>query len=36
MERLDKQGLLAKLYEICPEIEDLGLFPIVIGKNARY
>jgi hypothetical protein len=36
MNRLDKQGVLAKLYELCPEIECLGIQPVVLGKGNRY
>ncbi|MBP8644757.1 MAG: hypothetical protein KBH99_01385 [Syntrophobacteraceae bacterium] len=32
----DKEGLLRKLHEVCPEIEQLGLYPIVLGKGSRY
>jgi len=32
----DKDGLKEKLYELCPEIDQLGLYPIVIGKGTRY
>lgn len=32
----DKDGLKAKIYELCPEIEQLGLYTIVIGKGRRY
>ena len=36
MERLDKEGVRAKLYELCPEIDRLGIYPIVLGKGNRY
>ncbi len=36
MQNGDKKRLLRRLYEECPEIEELGLFTIVIGKNRRY
>ncbi len=36
MKRLDKEGLMAKLSELCPEIEQLGLYPIVLGQGSRY
>jgi len=32
----DKDGLKAKIYALCPEIEQLGLYTIVIGKGRRY
>jgi hypothetical protein len=32
----DKEVLLAKLYELCPEIGRLGLFPLILGKGHRY
>jgi hypothetical protein len=31
-----KEAVLAKLYEICPEIDQLGLHPVVLGKGSRY
>jgi hypothetical protein len=36
MERLDREGVLAKLYELCPDIEKLGLYPLVLGKGHRF
>lgn len=33
---LTKETVLAKLYEVCPEINHLGLFPVVLGKGSRY
>jgi hypothetical protein len=32
----DKDGLKAKLYELCPDILKLGLYLVVIGKGSRY
>jgi len=32
----NKEVLLAKLYELCPEIGRLGLFPLILGKGHRY
>ncbi len=31
-----KEAVLAKLYEICPEIDQLGLYPVILGKGSRY
>jgi hypothetical protein len=36
METLNKEGVLAKVYEICPEIQQLGIQPVVLGKGNRY
>jgi len=36
MNRLNREGVMAKLYELCPEIEQLGLYPIVLGKGNRF
>jgi hypothetical protein len=33
---LSKEVLLAKFHEICPEIGQLGLHPVILGKGARY
>ena len=33
---LTKENVLAKLYEICPEIDQLGLYPVVLGRGSRY
>jgi hypothetical protein len=33
---LTKEAVLGKLYEICPEIDRLGLYPVVLGKGSRY
>ena len=32
----DKEVLLAKLYEVCPEIGRLGLYPLILGRGHRY
>jgi len=36
IKRPDSYGLLRRLYEVCPEIVQLGLFPVVLGKGSRY
>lgn len=36
MKRLDREGVMAKLYELCPEIREMGIYPIVLGKGNRY
>lgn len=33
---LSKEELLVKLHELCPDIEQLGLYPIVLGKGRRF
>jgi|WetSurMetagenome_2_1015567.scaffolds.fasta_scaffold310963_2 hypothetical protein len=32
----DREVLLAKLHELCPEIGRLGLYPLILGKGHRY
>ncbi len=36
MEKLSKEGVLAKVFELCPEIQQLGIQPVVLGKGNRY
>jgi hypothetical protein len=31
-----REGLKAKLYELCPEMDAMGIYPIVLGKGHRY
>jgi hypothetical protein len=33
---LSKEVLLAKFHEICPEIGQLGLHPVILGRGTRY
>ncbi len=35
MTRAQQEGLRERLYEICPEMEDLGIYPIVTNKGNR-
>lgn len=30
------EGIKSKLYELCPEIENLGIHPIVLRKGNRF
>ncbi len=30
------EGIRSKLYELCPEIKNLGIHPIVLRKGNRY
>jgi len=36
MEEVDQKGLVAKLYDLCPEMEQLGIYPVVLGKRNGY
>jgi len=36
MKRSEKDGLMEMLYKLCPEIKELDLHPIVLGKGSRY
>lgn len=36
MKRQDREGVIAKLHELCPELGQLGIQPIVLGKGKRY
>lgn len=36
MTKLDVDEVRGKLYELCPEIEQLGLFTLVLGKENHY
>ena len=36
MEALNKKLLERMLVELCPEIEELGLYPVIVGKGKRY
>lgn len=36
MDIQDKDGLKARIYELCPEIEQIGIYPVVIGRGSRY
>jgi hypothetical protein len=31
-----REGLLAKLHELCPDIRRLGLYTVILGKGHRY
>lgn len=36
MDSLNKERLLSKFYELCPEIEQLGIQPIILNRGSRY
>ena len=36
MTKLDTDEVKGKLYELCPEIEQLGLYTLVLGKGGHY
>jgi hypothetical protein len=36
MQALNAEMILSKLHELCPEIKQLGIQPIVINKGSRY
>jgi hypothetical protein len=31
-----REGVRLKLYELCPEMEQLGILPIILEKTNRY
>ena len=33
---MDKEEVLALVHRLCPEVESMGLFTVVIGKGKRY
>ncbi len=33
---MNKEEMLALVHELCPEIEQLGLYAVVLGKGSRY
>jgi hypothetical protein len=36
MQALNTEVILSKLHELCPEIKQLGIQPIVLNKGNRY
>jgi hypothetical protein len=36
MMRAEREGLRAKLYELCPEMDRLGIYPIVTNRGNRF
>ncbi len=36
MHNEEKERVRTRLFELCPEIEHLGIYPIVLGKGHRY
>jgi hypothetical protein len=31
-----REEVRSKVYELCPDIEAMGIYPIVVGKGHRY
>jgi hypothetical protein len=36
MSNPDRDGIVQKMVELCPEIEQLGIYPIVLPKGKHY
>ncbi len=36
MKTLTKESLQFRMVELCPEIQELGLYYVVIGRGNRY
>ena len=36
MQALNTETITSKLHELCPEIKQLGIQPIVLNKGNRY
>jgi hypothetical protein len=36
MSRAESERLKARLYELCPEMEQIGVYPIVLTKENRH
>ena len=36
MQALNTEVILSKLHELCPEIKQLNIRPIVLNKGSRY
>lgn len=36
METLSKESLIIRMIELCPEIEEMGLYSVVIGRGSHY
>lgn len=36
MESMSKEGLQHKILELCPEVQEMGLYYVVMGKGNRY
>jgi hypothetical protein len=33
---MNKEEMLAEVYRLCPEVKQLGLYPIVMARGHRY
>lgn len=36
MEPLPKESLVLRMIELCPEIQELGLYSAVVGRGTHY
>lgn len=36
METLSKESLVLRMIELCPEIQEMGLYSVVVGRETHY
>lgn len=36
METLSKEGLVLRMTELCPEIREMELYAVVVGRGTHY
>lgn len=36
METLSKESLVLRMMEMCPEIREMGLYSVVVGRGTHY
>lgn len=36
METLPRESLMLRMIELCPEIQELGLYSVVVGRGTHY
>ncbi|ROQ92117.1 hypothetical protein EDC27_1799 [Desulfosoma caldarium] len=36
MEMLPRESLVVKMIELCPEIEEMALYTVVVGRGTHY
>jgi len=36
METVSKEGLVLRMIELCPEIREMGLYSVVVGRGTHY
>jgi hypothetical protein len=34
--RVTREWVKAKVHELCPDLDSMGIYPIVLGKGHRY